>query len=124
MFVICILAYGKRGADYKVKCVHMFVEPSTSTRHKPQGTMQPNAITCVVRENVLKIYYHHLCLGFHGKHGARCSGVRPITEQDKADIAAFPFSSEEELAQLGATAHVGEQGFGTLERQCGPCLRC
>ena len=50
--------------------------------------------------------------------------MRPITEQDKADIAAFPFSSEEELAQLGATAHVGEEGFGTLERQCGPGLRC
>ena len=49
-----------------------------------------------------------------------CSGVRPITEQDKADIAAFPFSSEDELAQLGATAHIGEEGFNTLERQCAP----
>ena len=66
---------------------------------------------------------HSLCYGFLCKHGARCSGVRPITEQDKADIAAFPYSSEDELAQLGATAHVGEEGFNTLERQCGPCPR-
>ncbi|KAK9825147.1 hypothetical protein WJX81_004830 [Elliptochloris bilobata] len=44
-------------------------------------------------------------------------GVRPITEQDKADIAAFPYNAEDELAQLGATAHTGEEGFNTLERQ-------
>ncbi len=50
----------------------------------------------------------------------QCSGVKPITEQDKADIAAFPFNAEAELAQLGATALVGEETFHTLERQRAP----
>lgn len=86
--------------------------------------MQPTAISCVVCSYHVLKSCHYNGLGFESKHWARCSGVRPITEQDKADIAAFPFSSEDELAQLGATAHVGEEGFGTLERQCGPCLRC
>lgn len=49
-----------------------------------------------------------------------CSGVKLITEQDKADIAAFPFNAEAELAQLGATALVGEETFHTLERQRAP----
>ena len=88
--------------------------------------MHPTAINCVACSyHVLLSCRHNLCvLGSESKHWARCSGVGPITEQDKADIAAFPFSSENELAQLGATAHVGEEGFGTLERQCGPGLRC
>ncbi len=58
-------------------------------------------------------------------HASRtaCSGVRDITEQDRADVAAFPHDAAAELAQLGATAHTGEQGFSTLERQCAPGTR-
>ena len=88
--------------------------------------MHPTATSCVACSyHVLSSCHHNMgVLGSESKHWARRSGVRPITEQDRADIAAFPFSSGDELAQLGATAHVGEEGFGTLERQCGPGLRC
>ena len=46
-----------------------------------------------------------------------CSGVREITEEDKADLAAFtPFDLQEHLDKVGATEAYGEEGFSTLER--------
>lgn len=43
-------------------------------------------------------------------------GVRPIQEEDRADVAAFPFDTSAFLSELGASHEVGEAGFHTLER--------
>jgi acetylornithine deacetylase/succinyl-diaminopimelate desuccinylase-like protein len=42
--------------------------------------------------------------------------VRPITEQERANLASLPFDDAHYLEELGAPALVGEEGFGTLER--------
>ena len=46
-----------------------------------------------------------------------CSNVRPLTSEDKADLAAFPFDEEAEFQALGGALPVGERGFTTLERR-------
>jgi len=46
-----------------------------------------------------------------------CSDVRPLTSEDKADLAAFPFDEEAEFQALGGALPVGEKGFTTLERR-------
>jgi len=46
-----------------------------------------------------------------------CSDVRPLTSEDKADLAAFPFDEEAEFQALGGALPVGERGFTTLERR-------
>jgi len=43
--------------------------------------------------------------------------VRPLTSEDKADLAAFPFDEEAEFQALGGALPVGEKGFTTLERR-------
>jgi len=43
--------------------------------------------------------------------------VRPLTSEDKADLAAFPFDEEAEFQALGGALPVGERGFTTLERR-------
>jgi acetylornithine deacetylase/succinyl-diaminopimelate desuccinylase-like protein len=43
--------------------------------------------------------------------------VRDLTPTERGDIAALPFDDEAYLAQVGAPAPFGEQGFSTLERQ-------
>ena len=48
------------------------------------------------------------------------SGVRPPRKVDRADVAAFAaaaFDEAADLADVGATAAVGEKGFSTLERR-------
>lgn len=45
--------------------------------------------------------------------------VRPLTEQDRADIAAVPFSEEEYKAGLGVDDVFGEPGYTTRERNWG-----
>ena len=43
--------------------------------------------------------------------------MRPLTSEDKADLAAFPFDEEAEFQALGGALPVGEKGFTTLERR-------
>ena len=43
--------------------------------------------------------------------------MRERTEEDKADVAAFPFDEAAEMASLGAMGPHGEEGFTTLERR-------
>jgi acetylornithine deacetylase/succinyl-diaminopimelate desuccinylase-like protein len=43
--------------------------------------------------------------------------VRDLTPAERADIAALPFDDAAYLAQVGAPATFGEQGYTTLERQ-------
>jgi acetylornithine deacetylase/succinyl-diaminopimelate desuccinylase-like protein len=43
--------------------------------------------------------------------------VRALTPAERADIAALPFDDREYLAQVGAPATFGEEGYTTLERQ-------
>jgi len=43
--------------------------------------------------------------------------VRPLTSEDKADLAAFPFDEQAEFQALGGALPVGEKGFTTLERR-------
>jgi acetylornithine deacetylase/succinyl-diaminopimelate desuccinylase-like protein len=43
--------------------------------------------------------------------------VRELTAAERAEIAALPFDEAAYLAQVGATAAVGEPGYTTLERQ-------
>ncbi len=43
--------------------------------------------------------------------------MRPLTSEDKADLAAFPFDEEAEFQALGGALPVGERGFTTLERR-------
>ncbi|DBA76494.1 TPA: hypothetical protein ACH3X2_008556 [Trebouxia sp. C0005] len=54
---------------------------------------------------------HHITVeGFY-------DDVRPLTSEDKADLAAFPFDEEAEFQALGGALPVGEKGFTTLERR-------
>ena len=46
-----------------------------------------------------------------------CSDVKAITNEDKADLAAFPFNEDREFQALGAALPVGEKGYTTLERR-------
>lgn len=50
-----------------------------------------------------------------------CSDVRPLTSEDKADLAAFPFDEQAEFQALGGAIPVGEKGFTTLERRYTSC---
>jgi acetylornithine deacetylase/succinyl-diaminopimelate desuccinylase-like protein len=43
--------------------------------------------------------------------------VRELTPAERADITALPFDDREYLAQVGAPATFGEEGYTTLERQ-------
>ncbi len=43
--------------------------------------------------------------------------VRELSPAERAEIAALPFDEAAYLAQVGATAAVGEPGYSTLERQ-------
>jgi acetylornithine deacetylase/succinyl-diaminopimelate desuccinylase-like protein len=43
--------------------------------------------------------------------------VRELTPAERAEIAALPFDEATYLSQVGASAAVGEPGYGTLERQ-------
>ncbi len=43
--------------------------------------------------------------------------MRPLTSEDKADLAAFPFDEQAEFQALGGALPVGEKGFTTLERR-------
>jgi acetylornithine deacetylase/succinyl-diaminopimelate desuccinylase-like protein len=43
--------------------------------------------------------------------------VRELSAAERAEIAALPFQEADYLAQVGATAPVGEAGYSTLERQ-------
>ncbi|KAF8071270.1 AZG1 [Scenedesmus sp. PABB004] len=43
--------------------------------------------------------------------------VAPLSAEDRAAIAAFPFDAEAEAAALGVKGFTGEAGFGTLERR-------
>ena len=43
--------------------------------------------------------------------------VRELAPAERADIAALPFDERAYLAQVGASAGVGEPGYSTLERQ-------
>lgn len=43
--------------------------------------------------------------------------VRPLSEQDRAHIAAVPFEEEQYKAQLEVNEVFGEPGYGTLERR-------
>jgi hypothetical protein len=45
------------------------------------------------------------------------SDVQSITDDDRADIAAFPFDGSAELAAIGAKEFYGEAGYSTLERR-------
>ncbi len=45
-----------------------------------------------------------------------CDGVRPLTERERAAIAAVPFDEEEYRRSLGVDALIGEPGYGPLER--------
>lgn len=49
--------------------------------------------------------------------GLCCSGLQEITDEDRADVQAFPFDEESEAASLGIEAHHGEEGYSTLERR-------
>ena len=40
-----------------------------------------------------------------------------MSEEDKADVAQYLHSDEEERQNLGLLGLHGEQGFGTLERR-------
>jgi len=44
-------------------------------------------------------------------------GVRDLTPDERAEIAALPFDDRTYLAQVGAPATFGEPGYSTLERQ-------
>ena len=48
--------------------------------------------------------------------------MREIDEEDKADLAAFPFHEEAEFRALGGAQPVGEKGFTTLERRYFLCF--
>ena len=43
--------------------------------------------------------------------------VRSLSAAERAEIAALPFNERDYLAQVGASAAVGEYGYTTLERQ-------
>ena len=43
--------------------------------------------------------------------------VRELTPDERADIARLPFEEQKYLAQVGAGAAIGEEGYTTLERQ-------
>ena len=45
--------------------------------------------------------------------------VRPLSEEDRAQIAAVPFNEEEYKEKLGIDATFGEVGYSTLERAWG-----
>ena len=43
-------------------------------------------------------------------------GVRPLTDEERADIARVPFDEKEFFAGVGVTEGFGEPGYSTLER--------
>jgi len=43
--------------------------------------------------------------------------VRPLSPDERAELAAMPFDEAEYLAQIGASGVAGEAGYSTLERQ-------
>ena len=49
-----------------------------------------------------------------------CSGVRKVSDGDRADAAVFPFDEAAEMLSLGAAGPHGEAGYSTLERRWGP----
>ena len=43
--------------------------------------------------------------------------VRPLTEEDRAAIAAVPYGDEERMSSVGVDALFGEEGYTSLERE-------
>lgn len=63
----------------------------------------------------------HVAASFHGANGkVAVAGfydrVRPITEQEAADIEAVPFDEDAFFGSIGTTAATGEADYTTLER--------
>jgi hypothetical protein len=64
------------------------------------------------------MYARRLASFFHLiKLKVRGRGVREITDEDRADAAAFPFDEAAEMKGLGALGPHGEAGYTTLERR-------
>src|SRR5690606_21734322 len=46
----------------------------------------------------------------------RSDGVRPLTDEERADIARVPFDEKEFFERVGVSEGFGEPGYSTLER--------
>jgi len=102
------IAVGLRGLAY----MEIFVDGPATDLHSGSyggGVANPaNALAEIIAS--LKDENGRITIpGFH-------DAVRPITDADKADMAALPFTDEDFLQETGSPSVAGEAGFTTLER--------
>ena len=102
------IAVGLRGLAY----MEIFVDGPATDLHSGSyggGVANPaNVLADIIA--ALKDENDHIVIpGFY-------DAVRPITDADRADMEALPFTDEEFLEETGARAVAGEVGYTTLER--------
>jgi acetylornithine deacetylase/succinyl-diaminopimelate desuccinylase-like protein len=102
------LAIGLKGL---AGCQIDLTTSSTDLHSGGYGAAVPNAVRAIVE----------LAATFHNPDGSVAvegfyDDVRPLTEEERADIAAAPAKSDEEfMEEAGVTAVVGEEGYTVQE---------
>jgi len=84
------------------------------------GGAVPNPIN-VLADIIAKLHHEDGRIAVPGFY----DDVRPLTEGERAEFAALPFSEDEFLAETGAKGTAGEAGYSTIERTTArPTLDC